>query len=130
MPLTRLNLSVTTENYNYRHLCESFLPLLCFPIAPRVIDNVQIVGQTTNFSKLCGDASQECRRSIPLINYQGTTTFTFHIKLLVNFCFYLPLSCRGVQVSSLGRLALDDFFFVRGYRLKFCYIIPSVVNLQ
>ena len=57
-------------------------------------------------------------------------TFTFNMKLLVNYCFGMPLSCRNVHVSSLGILALDDISFVRVDRLNFCCIIPSGVDLQ
>ena len=65
-----------------------------------------------------------------LLIYKGTVTFTFNMKLLVNYCFDRPLSCRHVQVYTLRRLALDDISFVRVDRLKVCWIIPSGVDLQ
>ena len=67
---------------------------------------------------------------MPLLIYHGTVTFTFIMELLVNYCFDMPLSCRHVQVYTLRKLALDDFSFVRVDRLKFCWIIPSGVDLQ
>ena len=67
---------------------------------------------------------------MPLLTYHGTVTFTFNMELLVNYCFDMPLSCRHVQVYTLRKLALDDFSFVRVDRLKFCWIIPSGVDLQ
>ena len=67
---------------------------------------------------------------MPLINYEGTVTFSFNMELLVNSCFHMSLSCRNVQIYTLGRLALDDFSFVRVDRLKFYWIITSGVDLQ
>ena len=57
-------------------------------------------------------------------------TLTFNMKLLVDYCFDMSLSCRDLQVSSLGILALNAFSFVRVDRLKFCCIILSGVDLQ
>ena len=62
---------------------------------------------------------------MPLINYQATVTLTFNMEFLVNYCFDMPLS-----YPSFGRVSLDDFSFERVDHLKFCWIIPSGVDLQ
>ena len=108
-----------------------FFIFLGFPVALRVVDKKKnSIKQQTSKSYVATRHWNQCRGSMPLTIYQETVTFAVNIRLLVSYCFDMPLSCLHVQVYTLGRLALDDFSMVRVDRLKFCCIIPSGVDLQ
>ena len=126
MPLTRLNLSVTTHHYKYLSLWVFSSFFLCFPVAPRVVDknNGSIDRKQTSQSYLATrhwNAGDRC----PSLIIKGPWPWPLMWSSLLTVVLI-----RRYRFVTLRRLALDDFSFVRVDRLKFCWIIPSGVDLQ